>query len=166
MWILRKDLKFQPKENTWPYEPVGELKKSISCGFVSLIRGLLNKFIPTYTVAGSKFNQLVVDINNVSCHWMVYMIFLSIRNSVWLKCYEKKVWKVMVNSSTHNKKDNDLSSQIIEHEKRPWLMGLKKTSPGLGQTQKGGGVKPCNGMQTTIKNLNRLASTQKDQIQN
>jgi hypothetical protein len=47
--------------------PVGELK-SISCGFVSLIRGLLNKFIPTYTVAGSKFNQLVVDINNVSCH--------------------------------------------------------------------------------------------------
>jgi hypothetical protein len=30
-------------------------------------------------------------------------------------------------------------------------MGLKKTSPGLGQTQKGGGVKPCNGMQTNDK---------------
>jgi hypothetical protein len=39
--------------------------------------------------------------------------------SAWLKRYEKKVSKVMVNSSTHNKKDNHLSSQIIEHEKRP-----------------------------------------------
>ena len=42
----------------------GEVK-SISRGFVSLIRGLLNKFIPIYTVAGSKFNQLVVDINGM-----------------------------------------------------------------------------------------------------
>jgi hypothetical protein len=47
--ILRKDLQFQRKENTWQYEPAGELK-SISRGFVSLIRGLLSKFIPTYTV--------------------------------------------------------------------------------------------------------------------
>jgi len=44
--------------------------------------------------------------------------------------------------------------------------GIEKTSPGLGQTQKGGGVKPFNGIQTNDKkNLHRLASTQKDQIQ-
>jgi hypothetical protein len=30
-------------------------------------------------------------------------------------------------------------------------MGLKKTSPGLGQTQKDGGVKPFNGIQTNDK---------------
>jgi hypothetical protein len=54
---------------------------------VSLIRGLLSKFIPTYTVAGSKFNQLVVDINNVPCHWMVCIIFLSyIENVTWKDC--------------------------------------------------------------------------------
>ena len=165
MWILRKDLQFQRKENTWPYEPAGELK-CISRGFVSLIRGLLNKFIPTYTVAGSKFNQLVVDINNVPCHWMVCIIFLSIRNSVWLKRYEKKVSKVMVNSSTHNKKDNHLSSQIIEHEKRPWLMGLKKHLLDWDRHKKVVGLNRSMGYKQTIKNLHRLASTQKDQIQN
>jgi hypothetical protein len=29
--------------------------------------------------------------------------------------------------------------------------GIEKTSPGLGQTQKGGGVKPFNGIQTNDK---------------
>jgi hypothetical protein len=28
---------------------------------------------------------------------------------------------------------------------------IEKTSPGLGQTQKGGGVKPFNGIQTNDK---------------
>ena len=40
--------------------------------------------------------------------------------------------------------------------------GIEKPSPVLGQTQKGGGVKPFNGIQT---NDTKPAQTQTDQIQ-
>ena len=49
----------------------------------------------------------------------------------------------MVNNSTNtnlNQTNNDLSSQLIEHNKRPEMV-LRNPGPGLGQAQTCGGVK-------------------------
>jgi hypothetical protein len=55
----------------------------------------------------------------------------------------------MVNNSNNiNKTNNHLSTQNIEHKKKPITYGIGNSGPGLEQAQQCGRVKPINGIPT------------------